>query len=66
MKNKVPLIKTLVLMLFLYIFAFSCLKPQNRSFELNKNSQHVQNLTGEEISRLGNGVLARFPTTLVK
>lgn len=57
---------TIVLILFLSIFAFNCTKQENHLSETYKDSQAVQNLTGDQISQLDNGVTVRFPAMLVK
>ncbi|HSK71670.1 MAG TPA: hypothetical protein VK892_08250 [Pyrinomonadaceae bacterium] len=66
MKNKKGPIIPLVLILFLSIFAFNCMKQENDLSDTHKNSLTIQNLTGEEISQLDNGVTVRFPARLVK
>jgi hypothetical protein len=66
MNNKILPIIIVILILLLSISTFSCIKQENRSSDTYKNSQTVQNLTGEQISRLDNGVTVRFPARLVR
>lgn len=63
MKNKILSIIMIILILFFSIFALNCIKQKSH---LSNNSQTVQNLTGEQISRLDRDVLVRFPATIIK
>lgn len=63
MKSKIIITS---LTFFLGIFAFNCKNWQEYPPERVKNSQSVQNLTGEELSRLDKEVTVRFPAILIK
>ena len=64
--SKKLLSNTNVILIFcIFIFALNCSNQKNDLTATNKTSEPVQNLTGEEISRLDNGKIVRFPATIV-
>jgi hypothetical protein len=64
MKQKKLSTVTVNFIIFLSIFALNCSTTQKA--DKNNDNRLVQNLTGDQISRLENGVLVRFPATLLK
>jgi hypothetical protein len=64
--SKKLLSNTNVILIFcIFIFTLNCSNQKNELNATNKTSEPVQNLTGEEISRLDNGKIVRFPATIV-
>lgn len=66
MKKKILSITVVILLIFVMIFALNCKSQKNSLSVMNKTPQPVQNLNGEGISRLDNGVIVRFSATVVK
>jgi hypothetical protein len=65
MKKKVSATPVVILIVFAGLFALNCADRKNNLSVTNKTSQPVQNLTGEELSRLDIGKIVRFPATVV-
>lgn len=66
MNNKVLLIKIVISILLVSLLPFSYKKQESLSSDTHKNSQTIQNLSGEQISQFDNGITVRFPARLVK